>query len=488
MPYLATNAFNPILAFLTNFFPTICNLITLPEQSHEGRTIQGIRIGKPATNSKRTILLFGGCHARELVNPDLLINFAAELMFAYRSNSDLVFGNVVYAAATVQLIVSAIDIIIVPLINPDGRTFVQATDPWWRKNRNPNPGETCLGVDINRNYDLLWSSGIGTSTSSCSEIYKGRAAFSEPETRNVRWLLDNFPDIHAMIDVHSYSELVLYPWGDDQTQTTDPNMNFMNPAFNGQRGIANDTYKEYMRLQDRDLFEDAGYRVRDTIHKVRGHCYTVKTSFGLYPTSGTSSDYGYSRHIVDSSKRKVFAYVLETGLQFQPPVAEANEIIKEVGAGLFEFCIAFCCPIVSGKRHPANCAVEVSALDLFRDRSIFKTPPARRYQEMITSHFMEVRDLLAENKSLYNAVVRLMRYIDQVARLHFADPPGVHDAKLIRNLDRTLASMSQTRGLSTRFKEAVVAVREDLPYFEGRTLLEGLKLIGGNQKGSRKQS
>lgn len=476
MPYIATNAFNPILAFLANQFSSICSLFTLPEQSHEGRTIQGIRIGKPASSPKRAILLFGGCHARELVNPDLLVTFAADLMSAYTSNNDLVFGSVVYGATTVRLLVDAMDILVVPLINPDGRAYVQSTDPWWRKNRSPNPGETCPGVDINRNYDFLWSSGIGTSASSCSDVYKGSAPFSEPETRNVRWLLDHFAEIEAMVDVHSYSELVLYPWGDDQTQTTDPNMNFTNPAFNGQRGIGGDVYKEYMRPQDRDLFEDAGYRVRDAIHKVRGRCYTVKTAFGLYPTSGTSCDYAYSRHIVDRSKRKVFAYVLETGREFQPPPAEANQIITEVCAGLFQFCIAFCCPIVSRQRHRPDCAAQVTALDLFRDPALLKTRPGRRYQEIISEHFMEVRELLAENRQLYTTVVRLMHYADQVARLHFAGQPGVLDARLIRNLDRALATLGRTHGLSAPLKRSIAAVREDLPHFEGRTLTEGFKL------------
>ena len=48
------------------------------------------------------------------------------------------------------------------------------------------------------------------------------------------------------LSYHSYSELVLYPWGDDQNQTTDPNQNFQNPAFDGQRGTPGNNYKEYI--------------------------------------------------------------------------------------------------------------------------------------------------------------------------------------------------------------------------------------------------
>lgn len=477
MPYLAANAFNPILAYLEQRFPTVCNVITLPEASIEGRVIQGIRIGKPASHGKRTVLLFGGCHARELVNPDLLITFAAELLYAYDFNSDLNFGSG-YPASTVQMIVNAIDILVVPLINPDGRAYVQSTYPMWRKNRNPNQGQPCAGVDINRNYDFLWSSGIGTSANSCQDVFKGSGPFSEPETRNVRWLLDNYPDIIGMIDVHSYSELFLYPWGDDETQVTDPTMNFTNPAFNGQRGIGGDAYKEYMNSGDRDFFVDVGYRVRDAIYAARGHCYSVKPSFNLYPTSGTSSDYAYSRHIVDATKQKVFSYCLETGLEFQPPAAEAMEIINEACAGLFIFCLGMCCPVLSGKRYTAKCGVPISAVDLLRESGLMKTPLGRRYEKLLTTHFMEVRELMQHDKRVYTAVVRLMRYTDEIARRHFADSPSTLDAKLIANLDRALTSLSHQTDLSDKLKKEIISVRDDLPRFKGKTLVQGLKSVG----------
>src|SRR5690349_23462237 len=52
---------------------------------------------------------------------------------------------------------------------------------WWRKNKNPNPGFPAQGVDINRNYDFLWDSGIGTSTNSTTETYRGSKANSRSE-------------------------------------------------------------------------------------------------------------------------------------------------------------------------------------------------------------------------------------------------------------------------------------------------------------------
>ena len=69
----------------------------------------------------------------------------------------------------------------------------------------------------------------------------GRRPVSEPETANVAWLLDRVPSVGYFIDIHSFGEDILYNWGDDDDQTTDPAMNFRNPAFDGKRGITDST-------------------------------------------------------------------------------------------------------------------------------------------------------------------------------------------------------------------------------------------------------
>ncbi|WP_088889142.1 M14 family zinc carboxypeptidase [Leptolyngbya ohadii] len=341
--YLRTEGIEATLQRLAIAYPSICQVIQLPEKTWEQRTSRAIRIGQNSGRERSGILLLGGVHARELVNPDLLISFALKLCQAYQAGTGLTFGNKSYDATTIQQIVNQVDLFIFPLVNPDGRAFVQSAtgDPMWRKNRNPNRGQSCKGVDLNRNFDFLWSSGIGTSSSSCSEIYRGRKAFSEPETRNVRYLLDTYKNITTMLDIHSYSKLVMYPWGDDEDQTTNATMNFHNPAYNGLRGTLGDTaYKEYLTREDLNWFTTTCNRVRDGIRSVRGTVYTVQQSIGLYPTTATSDDYAYSRCFVDHSKRRVLACAIETGSEFQPPYAEALNIIAEVSAGLIEFCAA----------------------------------------------------------------------------------------------------------------------------------------------------
>lgn len=70
-----------------------------------------------------------------------------------------------------------------------------------------------MGVDPNRNFGVGFG-GQGTSTDPCSNIFRGPDAFSEVETRNVRdFVLSHKDDIIFYHDMHSYTQLVLLPYG-----------------------------------------------------------------------------------------------------------------------------------------------------------------------------------------------------------------------------------------------------------------------------------
>jgi carboxypeptidase T len=80
------------------------------------------------------------------------------------------------------------------------------------------------------------------------------------------------------------------------------------------------------------------------IERVRGRKYVVQQSVGLYPTAASTDDYAYSRHIVDSTKGKIIAYTMEWGRSraktpFHPPYEEMRKVMREVTAGLLEFCL-----------------------------------------------------------------------------------------------------------------------------------------------------
>lgn len=164
-------------------------------------------------------------------------------------------------------------VFIFPCVNPDGRNFSQTVDAMWRKNRNP-----AAGVDVNRNYDFLWdfrtafaaSAPVVVSDMPGSDTYHGTAPASEPETHNVVWLLDTYPQIRWMVDIHSFSGLLYHNWGDDQNQTTDPGMSFLNPVFDGQRGIGGDAYREYIPPGDLVAESCLAERMRSALQAVRG--------------------------------------------------------------------------------------------------------------------------------------------------------------------------------------------------------------------------
>ncbi len=370
MTYLNVTEVESALSALAATYPALTDLITLPNKTYEGRICHALRIGIGSVAGKDAILFIGGVHAREWGSSDICINFATDILEAYTLGTGLVYGGKSFSSAQIKAIVERIHIFVFPLVNPDGghKSRTPGGVSLWRRNCNPadsggNPN--CVGVDINRNFDFLWDFpslfapasdvDIYTSTDPCaieyntpgSGTYHGSAPFSEAETRNVRWLLDTYPKIRWFIDIHSYSEDVLYPWGDDENQTTDSTKNFFNSAFNAVRGIDGDiAYKEYIPPDDLTAMSGLATRVRDAIQAVRGKSYIAKQSFDLYPTAGASDDYAYSRHFVDPGKNKVYSFTIEWGSSidgFQPPWPEMENIILDITAGLIEFCQAAPC-------------------------------------------------------------------------------------------------------------------------------------------------
>jgi murein tripeptide amidase MpaA len=334
-------------------------LIPLPNQTWEKRVCHALKIGKGTGRERPAIYFLGGVHAREWGSADILINFVQQLTDAYRTSSGITIGSQSFTAAQIKKIVETKDTYIFPQCNPDGRHFSMTTDAQWRKNRRPapagHPQPSCIGVDINRNYDFLWNypvffnpaSPIVNSTNPCDyQVYIGPSAGSEPETKNAVWMFDKFPNIRYFIDIHSYAEDILYNWGDDENQATNTSMTFHNVAFNGKRGIAGDTlYKEYLPSGDKTVAVNLATKMRDAIKNVRGRIYKVEQSMSLYPTAGTSDDYAFSRHILDSKKAKVYSYTIEWGspsnpTPFHPPYPEMSKIIQEITAALLAFCVA----------------------------------------------------------------------------------------------------------------------------------------------------
>ena len=82
----------------------------------------------------------------------------------------------------------------------------------WRKNRAVLPNTQCIGTDLNRNYPFHWG-GPGSSHIPCDETFAGLQPASEPEVKAVIQLILSHKDrIKAFITLHSYGQMILYPW------------------------------------------------------------------------------------------------------------------------------------------------------------------------------------------------------------------------------------------------------------------------------------
>ena len=354
MPYLNVTEVESALVALNTTYPSLCELISLPNTTYEGRTSHALRIGLGPADDRPAMLFIGGAHAREWGSCEICINFATDLLEAYDGGTGLTYGSKSFSASEVQTIVEERQVFIFPCVNPDGRHYSQTVEPMWRKNRNPadSGGDPSrIGVDINRNYDFLWdfplffspSAYVVVSNDPSSPVYHGSAAESEPETQSVVWLLDTYPQIRWFIDIHSYSELLYHNWGDDENQITDATMNFLNPAYDGSRGLSGDAYKEYIRPGDLAAESCLVQRMCDALQAVRGISYSTGQAYDLYPTSGTGTDYPYSRHFANPTKTKTPGFLIEWGTQFQPPWSEMEDIILDVSAALLEFAVAAPC-------------------------------------------------------------------------------------------------------------------------------------------------
>lgn len=489
--YLSPSAVEAGVLHLAATYPSIVQSLVMPEASVQGRVIRAVRIGA-GTGNRNGVFLVGGTHARELINPDLLLRFALGLCDAYTNGAGLTYGGRTWSATDVRLVVENLDIFVLPLLNPDGRAFVFAPggDQWWRKNRSVNPGSPCLGTDLNRNFDFLWPWTIGqTSASPCALTFKGASAFSEPETRNVRYMLDTYTNIVTFVDVHSYSELLLYPWGDDDNQTTTPDQNFQNPAWDGLRGTLGSGYAEYIPAEDLNRFIDMANRVRDAIAAVRGRVYTVQSGAALYPTSGVSADYAYSRHFLPGGARKVWGFVFETNFApirngqadwqygFQPPYPDAVAVMDEVSSGLMQLLLSSICLVQEVGRTVLS-AEQLSDLRRFRDEELSRTGRGKQWLGLFEAHGSEVLSLVMDDDRLRGAAEKALVAATTVVESRDGDRPGAVDDGAVEALGAVLDVLEE-RG-SQALRRAAARARRDLEGARGKTARQ---LVGRPRRG-----
>lgn len=255
-------------------------------RSYENREIVAVKISDNVGTDENEpeVLYDANHHAREHITVEMAVYLLKLFTGSYASDS------------RVKSVVDSREIWIIPSVNPDGSEYDIATGSYrsWRKNRQPNSGSSNVGTDLNRNYGYRWGCCGGSSGSTSSATYRGPSAFSAPETRAVRdfvasRVVGGKQQIRASMDFHSYSELVLWPFGHTTANTT--------------TGMTTDDY---------NTFATFGRQMAAT------NGYTPEQSSDLYITDGDLLDWLWGTH-------KIFAYTFEmypssaSGGGFYPP-------------------------------------------------------------------------------------------------------------------------------------------------------------------------
>jgi hypothetical protein len=253
-----------------------------------------------ARGTKPVLFLMANIHAREITTPELVMRFAEWLLEGYGQNADATW------------IVEHHEIWIVPTANPDGHWIVElgaaafGAPFYHRKNfdvdADGDGDDDCvaawadvtqLGVDLNRNHSFKWGTP-GASDDPCDLTFRGPAAASEPEVEGIQTLVGQlFADRRGpgagdaapadtggvLITVHSYGNLVLWPWG----------------------------YENGGPAPNRPELKAIG----DKLASFSGSLSCQPTEC-LYAASGTTDDWAYG-------ELGIPAFTFEVGNQFMPP-------------------------------------------------------------------------------------------------------------------------------------------------------------------------
>ncbi|CAL8294745.1 unnamed protein product [Lota lota] len=166
----------------------------------EGRPMTLLKLGKKSSSTKPAIFMDCGIHAREWISPAFCQWFVNEALSTYGSDSQM------------TSLLDQMDVYVLPVLNIDGYDYTHKSNRMWRKTRSRTSGTSCIGTDPNRNWNAGWCI-TGASRNPCSETFCGSKVESEVEVKNVAdFLRRNKRDIKAYLTIHSYSQLLLFPY------------------------------------------------------------------------------------------------------------------------------------------------------------------------------------------------------------------------------------------------------------------------------------
>jgi murein tripeptide amidase MpaA len=292
------------LARLASAHPDILRLQTIGT-SLEGRPLYAVKISDEPDREdggEPDVLLMASTHAREHLTVEMAL--AVITLFTEGYGSDPEITNLVEQR----------EVWVLPNVNPDGAEYdiASATYRYWRKNRRPNI-DGSYGVDLNRNYGYRWGCCGGSSAWPSSDLYRGTAPFSEPETDAVRLFIEDHPGITAAISFHTYGELVLYPYGytyDDLPSDMDAGDRAGFVALAGRLAETNG----YTAQQASDLYVTSG----DTVDWLYGEKGVFAFTFEMFPSGDLPGFYPPASVIQAETARNRRAVLLLAGSADNP--------------------------------------------------------------------------------------------------------------------------------------------------------------------------
>ena len=175
-------------------YPNLIEVINIGT-TYEEREIVLVKISQDVANAdeKPAMLYTGSIHAREWIGNELALKF---IEFVTQNQS---------VDPILEKSLNESTLYMVPCLNPDGFEYSRKHFSFWRKNRRKN-GDGTVGVDLNRNFSIGWTKNSDTS----SNIYGGKAPFSEAETTAIKNFVDSHDNITMAFDYHSQGN-VFFP-------------------------------------------------------------------------------------------------------------------------------------------------------------------------------------------------------------------------------------------------------------------------------------